>query len=129
MEAMGASFIEKHFTLDKSLPGPDHRASITPVELKALCEGIRRAEVMLGSREKFVTDSERKNKKVARKSIVAKKCIAAGEVFTTENLICKRPGNGISPIHWYEVIGQKAERCFSQDELVTVAGIKWEGNE
>jgi len=126
---MGASFVEKHFTLDKTLPGPDHRASITPDELRALCEGIRRAEIMLGSREKFVTDSERKNKKVARKSIVARKGIAAGEELTIENITCKRPGNGISPIHWYEVIGTKAERDYTQDELIIVAGIDWEGNE
>ena len=126
---MGASFVEKHFTLDKNLPGPDHRASITPDELQALCEGIRRAEVMLGSREKFVTDSERKNKEVARKSIVARRNISAGEELTTENITCKRPGNGISPVHWYEVIGRKAERNFEPDELITVDGIAWEGNE
>ena len=111
------------------MPGPDHRASITPDELQALCEGIRRAEVMLGSREKFVTDSERKNKKVARKSIVARRNISAGEEFSTENITCKRPGSGISPVHWYEVIGQKAERNFEPDELIIVDGIAWEGNE
>lgn len=126
---MGASFVEKHFTLDKNLPGPDHRASITPDELQALCEGIRRAEVMLGSREKFVTDSERKNKKVARKSIIARRDISAGEELTAENITCKRPGNGISPVHWYEVLGRKAERDFAADELITVDGIAWEGNE
>ena len=126
---LGASFVEKHFTLDKNLPGPDHRASITPVELQALCEGIRLAEVMLGSREKFVTNSERKNKTVARKSIVARRDISAGEELTAENITCKRPGNGISPVHWYEVLGQKAERDFAADELITVDGITWEGNE
>lgn len=126
---MGASFVEKHFTLDKTLPGPDHRASITPDELQALCEGIRRAEVMLGSREKFVTDSERKNKKVARKSIIARRDISAGEELTAENITCKRPGNGISPVHWYEVLDRKAERDFAADELITVDGIAWEGNE
>lgn len=126
---MGASFVEKHFTLDKNLPGPDHRASITPDELQALCEGIRRAEVMLGSREKFVTDSERKNRKVARKSIIARRDISAGEELTAENITCKRPGNGISPVHWYEVLGRKAERDFAADELITVDGIAWEGNE
>lgn len=126
---MGASFVEKHFTLDKNLPGPDHRASITPDELQALCEGIRRAEVMLGSREKFVTDSERKNKKVARKSIVARRDISAGEELTAENITCKRPGNGISPVHWYEVLGRKVERDFAADELISVDGIAWEGNE
>lgn len=126
---MGASFIEKHFTLDRSLPGPDHRASITPDELKGLCDGIHRAEKMLGSKEKVVTDSERKNRKIARKSIVARRNIAKGEELTTENITCKRPGNGISPIHWYEVIGKKANADFHADELIVVDGINWEGNE
>lgn len=125
---MGATFIEKHFTLDKNLPGPDHRASITPDELKALCDGIHRAEIMIGSREKVVTNSERKNKIVARKSIVANCNISKGDVLTTNNLICKRPGNGISPIHWYEVVGTKAIRDFQRDELIEVNGIGWEGN-
>ena len=124
---MGASFIEKHFTLDKGLPGPDHRASITPDELKALCDGIRRAEVMLGSKNKFVTDSERKNRNVARKSIVAKRNIAAGELFSEVNVTCKRPGNGISPVHWHEVIGKKADKDYLRDELISVAGIREEG--
>ncbi len=124
---MGASFIEKHFTLDKSLPGPDHKASITPDELQELCVGIRRAEIMLGHRKKTVTESERKNKIVARKSIVARKNIISGEYFTTDNITCKRPGNGISPIHWYEVIGKRAERDFFRDELIFVNGIECDG--
>ena len=76
-----------------------------------------------------MTDSERKNKKVARKSIVARKGIAAGEELTVDNITCKRPGNGISPVHWYEVLGKKAEKDFAHDELITVTGIEWEGNE
>ena len=116
---MGATFIEKHFTLDKNLPGPDHKASITPDELKRLCDGIRAAEVMLGSKEKFVTDSERKNKPVARKSIVAKTAIGKGDIFTEENLTCKRPGNGISPFRWYDLLGKTAERDFEKDELIS----------
>ena len=125
---MGAKFIEKHFTLDKSLPGPDHRASITPGELTTLCREVRRAETLLGSKDKFVTDSERKNKIVARKSIIAKRNIVVGEEFTQDNIVCKRPGNGISPIHWYEILGKKAERDFVQDELITCTGIEWEEN-
>lgn len=127
--AMGASFIEKHFTLNKNFPGPDHRSSITPDELQILCKEIRRAEMMLGSKEKFVTNSEKKNKKIVRKSIVAKKCISAGEEFSLSNITCKRPGNGISPIHWYEVIGRRAEKDFSKDELISISGINWEDNE
>lgn len=126
---MGATFIEKHFTLDRNLPGPDHKASITPYDLKKLCDGVRRAEKMLGSKEKAVTDSERKNKKVARKSIVACRNIAKGEELTKENITCKRPGNGISPIHWYEVIGTRAKTDFHTDELIVVDGINWEGDE
>ena len=125
---MGATFIEKHFTLDKNLPGPDHRASITPDELKALCDGIHRAEMMIGSKEKIVTNSERKNKIVARKSIVASCNISKGEELTPDNLSCKRPGNGISPIHWYDVIGTKAIRDFQPDELIEANGIGWEGH-
>jgi N-acetylneuraminate synthase len=124
---MGASFIEKHFTIDKSLPGPDHRASIIPKELKELCNGIRRAEVMLGARDKFVTDTERGNKLIARKSIVAKRNILAGEELSIDNITCKRPGNGISPVYWHEVIGHKAEKSFCKDELISVKGIKWQG--
>ena len=126
---LGATFIEKHFTLDKNLPGPDHRASITPNELKRLCDGVHRAEKMLGSKEKAVTDSERKNKVIARKSIVACRNIAKGEELTTDNITCKRPGNGISPIHWYEVIGTRAIEDFHADELIVADGISWEGDE
>lgn len=114
----GITFIEKHFTLDKNFEGPDHKASVTPEELKLLCEGIRVVERALGKKDKIVTESERKNKIVARKSIVAKQDIKKGEIFSEENITVKRPGNGISPMHWYDIIGKKAQRDFMQDELI-----------
>ena len=114
----GISFIEKHFTLDKNFEGPDHKASVTPEELTLLCQGIRAVELSLGSYEKLVTSSERKNKIVARKSIVAKYDIKKGEVFTLDNITTKRPGNGISPMSWYELLGKEAEHDFSEDELI-----------
>jgi len=118
--------IEKHFTLDKNLPGPDHKASITPDELSRLCEAIKRANIMLGKREKFVTESEKKNKFIARKSIVASGKIKKGECFTIENLTCKRPGYGISPIEWNNIIGKVADRDFEDDELITHPEFTWE---
>lgn len=126
--AYGVAFIEKHFTLDKNFKGPDHKASATPDELKELVENVRQAEVILGSGYKKVTFSELKNKWIARKSIVAKRNIKKGEIFTEENLICKRPGNGISPMHWYEVLGHIAEKDFDVDQLVEVSGIGWEND-
>lgn len=123
---LGAKFIEKHFTLDKNMSGPDHKASITPEELEELCAGVYKAEIMLGSEEKKVTDSERKNIFVARKSIVAKRKIEKNEIFSENNITCKRPGNGISPIHWYEVLGKKAEKDFEEDEMVSCEGVKRE---
>ncbi|MDU1193829.1 N-acetylneuraminate synthase [Hafnia paralvei ATCC 29927] len=114
----GISFIEKHFTLDKNLPGPDHKASVTPDELRLLCQGIRAVEKSLGDSCKKVTVSERKNKIVARKSIVAKREIKKGDILSAENLAVKRPGNGISPMHWYELIGQRASQNFAVDELI-----------
>lgn len=123
---LGISMIEKHFTLDKDLPGPDHKASATPAELKALCEAVRRMEVLAGVREKRVTPSERKNKIVARKSIVARRSIQKGDVFTEANITCKRPGNGISPMDWYDLLGKRAEKDFSEDELIQAAGFSWQ---
>lgn len=114
----GITFIEKHFTLDKNFLGPDHKASATPDELEKLVNSVRRAEIIYGTGIKKVTESERKNKKIARKSIIAKKKIKKGEIFSEENLICKRPGNGISPMHWYEIIGKQAEFDFEEDELI-----------
>lgn len=112
--------IEKHFTLDKNLPGPDHKASATPEELKALCENVRRIEIIAGEGGKRVTDSERRNINIARKSIVARHFIKKGEIFTEENLTCKRPGNGISPMKWYDVLGTTAIRDFGEDELIEI---------
>lgn len=116
--ARGAVVIEKHFTLDRNLPGPDHRASLEPAELKRLVDAVRRVSVMLGSEEKTAADAERPNIEVARKSIVASRPIAVGEVFTEENICVKRPGNGISPMRWYDVLGCKALRDFAPDELI-----------
>lgn len=119
-------FIEKHFTLDNNMEGPDHKASIMPEDLKILCESVRRAEVMNGDGKKRVTPSEEKNKKIARKSIIAKRKINIGDIFTEDNLICKRPGNGISPIYWDDLIGRKSESNFQEDELIIDSRFEWE---
>ena len=124
--ALGAVMIEKHFTLDKNFPGPDHKASATPEELKILCEQVRRVEKMLGNGEKIVTESERKNKIVARKSIVAAREIKKGEVFTEENIACKRPGNGISPMRWHQLLGRTAEKEFEEDALIIDSAFPWQ---
>ena len=116
--AMGAEIIEKHFTLDKTLPGPDHVASLEPQELKAMVDSIRNIEKATGSGIKQVSSSEKKNIAIARKSIIAARDIKAGEIFTEENLTVKRPGNGINPMRWDEVIGQVAKRVFVEDELI-----------
>jgi len=116
--AMGASVIEKHFTLDKNLPGPDHSASLEPEELKAMVEAIRRIECALGSAQKQCTASERKNIQMVRKSIVASRAINADEVFSDENLTVKRPGTGLSPMLWDRVIGKRASRSFTPDEVI-----------
>ena len=116
--ALGAEVIEKHFTLDKTLPGPDHKASLEPQELKAMVCAIRNIEQALGDGEKLVSESERKNMPIARKSIVAARDIKQGELLTEDNLTTKRPGSGISPMRWEEVIGTKAIRDFKTDELI-----------
>lgn len=116
--ALGATVIEKHFTLDRSLPGPDHRASLEPDELKAMVAGIRNIEWALGDGIKRPSPSELKNKPIARKSLVAVRDIKAGELFSPDNLTAKRPGTGISPMKWDEVIGRTAARDFSEDELI-----------
>lgn len=116
--ALGATVIEKHFTLDRNMPGPDHKASLEPDELKAMVSAIRNIEKALGSAEKKVTDSERKNIAIARKSIVAAKDIRKGELLTEENITVKRPGTGISPMRWEEVLGTVAVRDFKEDELI-----------
>ena len=116
--ALGATVIEKHFTLDSNLPGPDHRASLEPSELKEMVQGVRNVEMALGDGIKRPSASELKNKPIARKSIVAARPIKAGEVFSEENLMAKRPGTGISPMRWDYVIGRTASRNFSEDELI-----------
>lgn len=116
--AMGATIIEKHFTLDRSMEGPDHKASLEPEELKDMVTAIRNVEVAIGSGAKKPAESEQKNMAVARKSIIAKHAIIKGEIFTEDNLTVKRPGNGISPMRWFEVLGQMASRDFEEDELV-----------
>ena len=118
--ALGAGVIEKHFTLDKSLPGPDHKASMNPDELRALVKAVRTVEMALGSPEKQVTEAETPNRPVARKSIVARTAIAAGETFTERNLTVKRPGTGLSPMLWDSVTGRTATRDFLPDELITL---------
>lgn len=115
---LGAQVIEKHFTLDKSLPGPDQKASLDPAEFRAMVDAVRHTEAALGDGRKRVTASEAPNKAVARKSIVAAKPIPAGEVFTADNLTTKRPGDGISPMRWYEVLGRTAKRDFAEDEQI-----------
>lgn len=116
--AMGAAVIEKHFTLDRDMEGPDHKASLEPAELAAMVRGIRNVEKAMGDGKKTVTPSERKNLPIARKSIVARRDIRKGEVLIEENITTKRPGNGISPMRWFEVLGTKAVRDFQEDELI-----------
>ncbi|MDL2304100.1 N-acetylneuraminate synthase [Bacteroides sp. OttesenSCG-928-D19] len=117
---MGATVIEKHFTLDKTLPGPDHPASLEPHELKQMVTAIRHIEVAMGSGIKKVSASEEKNSPIARKSIVAATNIKKGEAFNPQNLTVKRPGNGISPMRWDELMGQTATRNFGEDELIEI---------
>lgn len=115
---LGATVIEKHFTLDKSLPGPDQQASLDPAEFRAMVQAVRHAEISLGDGHKHLTASEAPNKAIARKSIVAACPIRAGEIFTADNLTTKRPGDGISPMRWYEVLGKTASRDFEEDEKI-----------
>ena len=116
--ALGAKVLEKHITLNKNLPGPDHKASINPKELEKMIEGVRKITIALGHGIKKISPSERKNIKIARNSIVAAKEIKKGEKFTTKNLAVKRPGNGISPMRLFKVIGKSAKRKFLEDELI-----------
>ena len=120
--ALGASIVEKHFTLDKTMNGPDHSASLEPDELKAMVSAIRNLEKALsGSGMKEVSPSEQKNMAIARKSIVATKEIHKGELFTEDNIGVKRPGTGISPMKWDEVIGKVSQQDFAEDELITIS--------
>ena len=118
--AMGASVIEKHFTLDRNMEGPDHKASLEPQELKQMVDSIRHIEAALGSGDKRPSPSEKKNMAVARKSIVAAARIKAGDILTEENITVKRPGNGICPMRWKEVLGTRAVRDFEEDELIEI---------
>ena len=118
--ARGAAVIEKHFTLDKNLPGPDHRASLEPAELKAMVDAVRNIEVALGTGVKTAAPSEVANINVARKSIVAARDIKCGETFTEENITVKRPGGGINPMLWDDVIGKRAPRDFACDTLIEI---------
>ncbi len=116
--ALGANIIEKHFTLDRNLPGPDHKASLEPHELKAMIDGIRNVELALGDGIKRPSASELKNKPIARKSLVAIRPICAGETFSADNIGAKRPGTGVSPMSWDEIVGRIATRDFAVDELI-----------
>lgn len=116
--ARGAEIIEKHFTLNRQLPGPDHQASLDPAELKQMIQSIREVERALGETNKYPTISELKNKTVARKSLVAKKAIQKGEVFSEDNVTIKRPGNGLSPMQFWNLSGTIADRSYQQDELI-----------
>ena len=117
--ALGASVIEKHFTVSRSLPGPDHPASLEPGELKAMVAAIRTIEQALGDGVKRPTQGELKNRPIARKSLVALRSVAAGELFSADNLTAKRPGSGLSPMRWDEMIGRPAARAYAADELIT----------
>ena len=116
--ALGATVIEKHFTLDCNMEGPDHKASLEPDELAEMVKSIRNIEKAIGNGDKTPSPSERKNKAIARKSIVAKEKIKKGDIFTEENITVKRPGTGINPMNWNEVLGTKAIRDFDEDELI-----------
>lgn len=116
--ALGASVIEKHFTLDRNMAGPDQRVSLEQEELEQMVCAIRRVEAELGDGKKHVTNSERENIEIVRKSIVAASDIQKGDIFTEENLTTKRPGSGISPMKWDEVLGQRAKRNFASDEMI-----------
>lgn len=118
--ALGATVIEKHFTLDKNMEGPDHKASLEPDELKAMVCAVRNIEKALGDGIKKPSQSESKNMNIARKSIVAKSSIRQGQPFTEENLTVKRPGDGISPMRWNDVIGKSADRDYDEDDLIAI---------
>ena len=118
--ALGATVIEKHFTLDRTLPGPDHKASLEPLELNSMVSAIRNIEKSMGDGIKKPSSSEVKNIPVARKSIIAARDIKVGEIFTEENITTKRPGDGISPMRWNEILGRKATRDFNEDQLIEI---------
>ena len=116
--ALGATVLEKHFTLDRNMEGPDHKASLEPEELRDMVLAVRNIEKALGDGTKEPTEAELKNRLVARKSIIAARDIRKGEIFTEDNLTTKRPGNGISPMKWNEIIGKRACRDYTEDEMI-----------
>ena len=116
--SMGATVIEKHFTIDKNMEGPDHKASLTPEELKSMVRSIRNVEKSFGNGKKEPQEAEKKNIAIARKSIVAKCDIKEGEIFTEKNITTKRPGYGLSPMKWDEIIGTFAMKNYNQDETI-----------
>ena len=116
--ARGACVIEKHFTLDRNMEGPDHKASLEPQELAEMVRSIRNVEQAIGDGVKKVSASELKNQDIARKSIIAPRAIKAGEVFTEENITTKRPGNGIDPMRWFELLGKTAKHDYEEDYLI-----------
>ena len=118
--ALGAAIIEKHFTLDRNMEGPDHKASLEPDDLAAMVLSIRHIEKVIGTGIKTPSKSEKRNIIIARKSIVAAKNIKMGEYLTEENISVKRPGTGISPMRWKEVLGTKAIKNFAEDELIEI---------
>jgi N,N'-diacetyllegionaminate synthase len=118
--ALGASVIEKHFTLDRNMQGPDHKSSLEPNELKAMVKAIRNVEKALGDGIKKPSPSEIKNKIIVRRSIVAKRNIKRGEIFNEENITVKRPATGISPMRWYEILGKTATRDYKEDEIIEI---------
>ena len=118
--ALGATVIEKHFTLDRNMDGPDHKASLEPYELNQMVSSIRNIEKAIGSGHKTITESERKNIAIARKSIVAACNIKKGELLTEENLTVKRPGTGISPMRWYEVVGTVASKDYTEEDMIVL---------
>ena len=118
--ALGATVIEKHFTLDNNMIGPDHKASLQPDELKKMVESIRNIELSLGDGRKVAANSEKENMSIARKSIVAKKSIRKGQLLSEENITVKRPGDGISPMKWFDILGTVAIRDFEEDELIQI---------
>lgn len=116
--ALGAVIIEKHFTLDRNMPGPDHKASLEPLDLKSMVNAIRNIEKSLGDGIKMPSKSEFKNIEIARKSIVASQSIKIGETLTKQNITTKRPGNGISPMKWNSIIGTKSTKNYKEDDLI-----------
>ncbi len=116
--SIGAKIIEKHITLSNDLDGPDHKSSMEPKDFKKMVKIIRNIEILLGHKKKIISNDEKKNKTIVRKSIVAKKKILKGQIFTKHNLTTKRPGNGISPVNWYKLIGKRSKKNYKIDELI-----------